>query len=53
MVWVFDKGFTRQVADAFTADMEDCREVTREELLATGGLTRFRNQAARLFSNVL
>jgi cardiolipin synthase len=53
MVWVFDKGFTQQVADAFTEDMTKCREVTREELLDVGGLTRFRNQAARLFSNVL
>ena len=53
MVWVFDKGFTQQVADAFTEDMRHCREVTREELDAVGGLKRFRNQAARLFSNVL
>jgi cardiolipin synthase len=53
MVWVFDKGFTQQVADAFTEDMTKCREVSREELLDVGGLTRFRNQAARLFSNVL
>jgi len=53
MVWVFDKGFTQQVADAFTEDMKHCHEVTREELDAVGGLKRFRNQAARLFSNVL
>ncbi len=53
MVWVFDKGFTQQVADAFTVDMTHCHEVTREELDAVGGLKKFRNQAARLFSNVL
>ena len=53
MVWVFDKGFTQQVADAFTEDMTKCHEVTREELLEVGGLIKFRNQAARLFSNVL
>jgi cardiolipin synthase len=53
MVWVFDKGFTQQVADAFLDDMTRCHEVTREDLDAVGGLKRFRNQAARLFSNVL
>jgi cardiolipin synthase len=53
MVWVFDKGFTQQVADAFAEDMAHCHEVTREELDAVGGLKKFRNQAARLFSNVL
>lgn len=53
MVWVFDKGFAMQVADAFTDDMKHCHEVTHEDLDAVGGLKRFRNQAARLFSNVL
>ena len=41
------------MADAFTEDMKHCHEVTLEDLLAVGGLKRFRNQAARLFSNVL
>ena len=53
MVWVFDKGFARQVADAFEVDMIDCREVTLEDALTVGRPKRFRNQAARLFSNVL
>ena len=53
MVWVFDEGFARQVADAFEVDMTACREVTLEDVLAVGRLKRFRNQAARLFSNVL
>ena len=53
MVWVFDKGFARQVAGAFEVDMADCREVTIEDVLAVGRLKKFRNQAARLFSNVL
>jgi len=53
MVWVFDKGFARQVADAFEVDTTDCREVTLDDVLAVGRLKRFRNQAARLFSNVL
>lgn len=53
MCWVFDEGFSRQVADSFTADMANCREVTLDDVLAVGRLRRFRDQAARLFSNVL
>ena len=33
--------------------MTDCHEVTLDEVLTIGRLKRFRNQAARLFSNVL
>ena len=32
MVWVFAKGFAQQCADAFLADMENCHEVTLDEL---------------------
>ena len=53
MCWVFDKGFARQCTDAFTADMENCREVTLDDVLTVRRMKRFRNQAARLFSNVL
>ena len=53
MVWVFDKAFALQVADAFSEDMTKCREVTLDEIRSVGRLKRFRNQAARLFSNVL
>jgi cardiolipin synthase len=53
MVWVFDGGFAEQVAAAFSEDMTKCHEVTLEDLLAVGRLKTFRNQAARLFSNVL
>ena len=53
MLWVFDRGFARQVADQFRVDMESCHEVTLEDVLSVGRLRRFRNQAARLFSNVL
>ena len=53
MCWVFDKGFAQQCAGAFLADMESCREVTLDDVLSVGRLKRFRNQAARLFSNVL
>jgi hypothetical protein len=53
MCWVFEKSFARQCTDAFTADMENCHEVTLDDVLTVGRLTRFRNQAARLLSNVL
>jgi len=53
MCWVFDKGFAQQVADAFAHDVESCHEVTLDDVLSVGRLKRFRNQAARLFSNVL
>jgi cardiolipin synthase A/B len=53
MVWVFDEGFARQVAHAFEVDMTKCHEVTLEDVLGVGRLKKFRNQAARLFSNVL
>jgi cardiolipin synthase len=53
MMWVFDREFAQQMAGVFLADMENCHEVTLEDVLALGGLKKFRNQAARLFSNVL
>jgi cardiolipin synthase A/B len=53
MVWVFDRGFASQVAASFLADMEQCHEVTFEEVDSTNAAVRFRNQAARLLSNVL
>jgi len=53
MLWVFDEAFAREQADVFLADMEHCHEVTHDDLQRLGGLTKFRNQAARLFSNVL
>lgn len=53
MVWMFDTDVAQEVADAFRADMANCHEVSMEDVLATGRLKRFRNQAARLFSRVL
>ena len=53
MCWVFDKGFAQQVADAFAHDVKSCHEVTLDDVLSVRRLKRFRNQAARLFSNVL
>jgi len=42
-----------QVAGAFSDDMTKCREVTLADIVSVRGLKRFRNQAARRFSNVL
>jgi cardiolipin synthase len=53
MVWVFDKGFAQQVADAFAHDVESCHQVTLDDVLSVRHLRKFRNQAARLLSNVL
>ncbi|MCX6363923.1 MAG: cardiolipin synthase [Actinobacteria bacterium] len=53
MCWVFDRGFAQQCTAAFLADMENCHEVTLDDVLSVGRLRRFRNQAARLLSNVL
>ncbi len=53
MCWVFAEDFARQCVDAFVADMENCREVTLDDVLTVRRLKRFRNQAARLFSNIL
>jgi cardiolipin synthase len=53
MMWIFDRQFAKQMADVFLADMEKCHEITLEDVLALGGMKKFRNQAARLFSNVL
>ena len=53
MVWVFDRGFAQQVAVAFVTDLQQCDEVTLDDVLSVGRLKQFRNQAARLFSNVL
>ena len=53
MLWVFDRDFARQVADAFEVDMTNCHEVTLDDVLTVGRWRKFRNQAARLFSNVL
>ncbi len=53
MAWVFDKGFARQVADAFAHDVESCRLLTMDDIRAVRGLTKFRNQAMRLLSNLL
>ena len=53
MVWVFDREFAQQIARAYLDDMAHCHEVTLDDVRSIGRLRTFRNQAARLFSNVL
>ncbi len=53
MLWVFDKMFAQQVRDSFLVDLEHCREITLDDIRGMGRLRRFRNQAARLLSEVL
>jgi cardiolipin synthase len=53
MVWVYQEEFAGRMTEVFLTDMESCHEVTEEDIQALGNLRRFRNQAARLLSNVL
>ncbi len=53
MVWVFDESFAGEIAGSFRTDMEHCRLVTIEDVLAVGRLKHFCCQTARLFSNLL
>jgi cardiolipin synthase len=53
MVWVFDELFAQQVQRSFLDDLELCHELTLMDLQRMGRLRRFRNQAARLLSDVL
>jgi cardiolipin synthase len=50
MVWIFDAGLARQCEEIFDRDLEQCREVTLEEVRSAGRWERFRNSFARLFS---
>ena len=50
MEWIYDAGLARRLEEIFDADLEQCREVTLEEVRATGPLRHFRNSCARLFS---
>ena len=52
MVWVFDKGFARQVADEFAIDETNCHEVNLDDVLAVGR-REVPQPGGPLFSNVL
>ena len=50
MEWIYDREITRQLEEIFARDLEQCREVTLEDLHSAGRWQRFRNSFARLFS---
>lgn len=53
MVWVHDADLSRQHEEIFAADLEECRELTLDDVNSWGPMRRFRNSAARLVSNLL
>ena len=53
MVLGVRQGLRQQVADRSPSTWTNCHEVTLDDVLSVGRLKKFRNQAARLFSNVL
>ena len=53
MVWVYDEGVARRFEEIFLTDLEECREITLEEIESWSSFARFRNSAARLLSNIL
>jgi len=50
MEWIYDSRVTRQLEDIFDHDLEQCHEVTRDEVCSLRPWKRFRNSCARLFS---
>lgn len=53
MVWIYDEGIAGRCEEIFAADLEDCVPVTLDDIHHWSRLRRFRNSAARLFSNLL
>jgi hypothetical protein len=53
MVWVYDLDAARRSEEIFEADLKDCVPLTLADVHSWGHLRRFRNSAARLFSNLL
>jgi cardiolipin synthase A/B len=50
MVWIYDPGKARELDDIFARDLEQCREVTLEDVRSRSRWRRFRDSFARLFS---
>ena len=50
MEWIYDAALTRRLEEIFDADLEQCREVTLDDVRSVGRLKHFRNSCARLFS---
>ncbi len=53
MVWTYDRAITKRLADIFFDDLEQCREITLEEIESWSWWVGFRNSIARLASNVI
>ena len=50
MEWIYDAGVTQQLEAIFDNDLEQCHEITLDEVRSLGWGKRFRNSVARLFS---
>lgn len=53
MVWIYDDAAARRSEEIFAADLQDCVALTLDDIHQWSWLRRFRNSAARLFSNLL
>lgn len=53
MVWCYSEQVARRCEEIFLDDLEDCREITVDEIEQWSAASRFRNSAARLLSNVM
>ncbi|MFA5867198.1 MAG: cardiolipin synthase [Actinomycetota bacterium] len=53
MVWIYDEDLAKAQENIFIKDLQECREVTLEELMSASALKRFTYSACRLASNLL
>ncbi len=53
MVWIYDERLAKAQESIFVKDLQECREVTLEELMSASALRRFGYSACRLASNLL
>ncbi|MCB1301930.1 MAG: cardiolipin synthase [Tetrasphaera sp.] len=53
MVWIYDLDAARRSEEIFEADLKDCVPLTLADVHSWNWARRFRNSAARLFSNLL
>ena len=53
MVWVYNEGEARRQEDVFEADLENCVEVTLQDIASWSAFRRYWNSASRLASNLL
>jgi cardiolipin synthase len=50
MEWIYDADLTAQLEAIFDRDLEQCREITLDDIHKVGRIEGFRNSVARLFS---